>query len=154
MKLRPWDLNDAVFVCYLRNGPLRRWFRQEQPIDLDQQREFMRTHLDYHGYIFSEKHPLGVIALYYHQFKLPELSYVGDVKYFKEAFQLLLAKEQPELIEAPMFAENPLLKTLLDCGFKVNGVKERAHYKQNYGLQDLIYLEYLHKPTERKGKVS
>ncbi len=140
MLLRQWCEQDAVFVCYLRNKPeLMKWFRQDKKIGLESQKKFMKTHLDYRGYVVEEfNKPVAVIALNYQT--IPELCWVGEARYFMDAYKKLVAKEDPDLVEAPLFAKNPLLKELLKSGFVVNKVEERVYWKKQEGLVDVIHL--------------
>src|SRR5688572_1779672 len=66
--LRPWAVKDAVFACYVRNDPkLMRWFRQDAPIELDAQKQFIQKDIEGSGYngnvILANDKPVGLCGV-------------------------------------------------------------------------------------------
>lgn len=137
LKLRLWKESDAAFVCYMRNTPsLMRWYRQEEPISLEKQKDFIKKDTHYNGRIIELKgKPIGVFAAQNHG----EISIVLEEKYFKYIPQLFNNKVTG-CYWGEVFVGNPILKYLLEAGFKTHCVKERAYYKKEYGLIDIICI--------------
>lgn len=147
VSLRPWTLDDAVFVCYLRNDPaLMRWFRQSTPLKLKAQRKFIEADIkfrNYNGYVVeADGKPVGVCAVKSTQ----EFSIGIDPAFQKKgiatkAMQILI-KNHPQMW-SEVFCDNPALSWYLHkLGFKLTCVKERAYYKPNVGLVDVVRIEH------------
>ena len=150
LKLRAWNESDSVFVCYLRNNPENyRWYRQDKPISLKEQKQFIRKNIDYHGYIVEENNkPIGIAALKYVEdgfgicdsYSPAELCLVQE-KFNPKILDRLFELEKPSYVFAPVFAKNPILKDLLNYGFTVRKIEERAYWKKDQGFVDTITLE-------------
>ena len=116
LKLRPWLVKDASFVCKMRNNPkLMKWFRQDQPILLKDQQEFIKNHVDYQGQIIElNDKRIGVFAIK----TTGELAVVLNEEDYKYLPQLL--KDKRAWGEG--FVGNPILKYLLNAGFVTVGI--------------------------------
>lgn len=128
--IRPWNVKDASFICKLRNDPkYMQFYRQEKPISLKEEIEFIKksASINYQAYILMEgKVRLGMFALHG-----SELCVVSPSKHYELGINLLKALNPNTMIHADVFTYNhEMLKTLLGCGFKVYGVKERYCKKQ------------------------
>jgi hypothetical protein len=141
LALKSWTLDDAEFVCEVRNRPeLRRWFRQEENLHVEAQKAFILHQRFYMGKIvYSGRKRVGVAAL---RFIGPEreLCIAAPLEYHKAIVKLLL-KDTKFKVVGEVFVGNPALKTYLDLGFEIVGVKERAYYKRDFGLQDVVLIE-------------
>ncbi len=113
ISLRPWRVEDAAFVCHLRNDPkLMQWYRQDRIIELEEQKEFIRNDKTYNGQIvelFEE--PVGVMAIQ----KSGELSIVLDELYYVYLPELLAGKK----CWGEVMLQNPILRYLLNAGMAV-----------------------------------
>lgn len=137
LTLRDWKTSDAVFVCYLRNDSrLNQWYRQEEKIALKEQIKFIRT--TYGPKIIEKgRTPIGIFWIK----DSGEVSLVMEEKDYKYIPQLF-KKRPTNVYWGEVFVGNPILKWLLEAGFRTVGVKERAYYKKNYGLRDIIRCEF------------
>lgn len=120
ISIRPWTLADAAFVISVRNRPdLMEWFRQSKPILLSEQKIYMLSHPDYHGYIILEDgEPVGVIANH-----KEELCIAAPFKYHALALPLLENEEKPKRLYGDVLYGNPMLQTYLDSGFKIKSIR-------------------------------
>lgn len=142
--IRPWTLSDIEFICRVRNTPeLMRWFRQDMPITYKQQMHFMERRIDYNGNIVmygDEQVGLCSVNLKTQEFSiaiLPEYQKKGIASKVME-----LMYERFGNMWSEVFVDNPALSWYLyKCGFKATGVKERAYYKRNIGLIDVVRIE-------------
>jgi len=145
--LRPWEVTDAAFCCYTRNDPrLYRWFRQDEPIKLKDQKKFIAEDKLYDNYggmvIEVNNKPVGLCAVKMDsEFSIAVLPEHQGKGIAKRAMQLLI-KKHPYLW-SEVFVGNPALGFyLFKFGFKITGVKERAYYKKGVGLVDVVKIEH------------
>jgi ribosomal protein S18 acetylase RimI-like enzyme len=147
ISLRPWQVADAMFCCYVRNDPkLMKVFRQDEPITLEEQRTFILMDIinrDYNGQIVMVNgKPAGLCGVKATQeftiAVLPEYQKKGiSTKVMK-----MLIRQHPQMW-SEVFVGNPALEWFISkLGFRVTGVKERAYYKKEIGLVDIVRIEH------------
>lgn len=143
ISIKHWKLTDAEFISKVRNIPeLMKWFKQDQPVSLEQQKDFMLSPegTKYGGMVIRYKRkPVGVcnikkssefgIAL------LPEYQGKGI-----GTFVVNHMKATNSNIWSNVFVMNPALKFYLNNGFKAFKVREREYYKKHYGWVDTVYI--------------
>lgn len=137
-----------MFSLRVRNHPkLMRWFRQDEPISMEDQREFICQDISAYGsynceVVEADGEPVGLcnvkstgefgIAI------LPEHQGRGIAAWVMEQL-----KEKDFSIWSEVFVGNPALEFFIaKCGFKVVGVKERAYHKQGVGLIDVVQIRH------------
>lgn len=141
--LRPWKTSDVEFCLKVRNDPrLYRWFRQDAPISEDEQFNFIHRDITgqtgYNGLvIISDNQPIGLCSVRttgeFSIAILPEFQGKGIAKW-------VMSQLGPCWSE--VFIDNPALGFYLSkCGFKAISVKERAYYKKDIGLIDVILID-------------
>lgn len=148
VKLRPWTLADVEFSLHVRNHPeCMKYFRQNSFLTKEGQVEFIKADIgDYGTYngqvIEADGVPAGLcgikttgeftIAL------LPEFQHKGVAT---RTMQLLIEKDDE--IWSEVFVGNPALEFFVSkLGFKIRGVKERAYYKPELGLIDVVMIRH------------
>lgn len=151
VKLRPWSLDDLMFTLRVRNHPLlMKFFRQDEPIGLEEQKAFIEKDLgpygSYNGQVIEvDGEPVGLCGVKstgeFTLGLLPEHQHKGIAT---EAMKTLLQKEEGfGSVWSEVFVGNPALEFFVaKCGFKITGVKERAYYKQGIGLIDVIKIQH------------
>jgi ribosomal-protein-alanine N-acetyltransferase len=151
--LRRWCLDDAEFVCKVRNTPeLQQWFRQSSDLTVEKQRAFMNDHWEYKGYIITvDGKRIGMCALVVLdsekvEFGIAVLPKYQGKGYAKEAMEqlcrLAFKQFQAKCVFSEVFVKNPALPFYLwKCGFKATGVRERAYYKKGVGMIDVVWIE-------------
>ena len=140
--LRPWRVEDALFIATTRNRPeLKQWFRQEHDITVIEQREYMRSHPQYHGHIILDcNEPVGVCGINYHD-RVGELCIAAPIVYHEAAIPLLEQNEGYPPLEQDVFAKNPTLGLYLHkLGFKVRGVTRAQYFKKDVGPIDTVQI--------------
>lgn len=144
--LRPWKIEDAEFICSIRNNKeLRKWFKQELDISIRQQTDFMlsKEGKEYGGLIIeADKQPVGVcnvkVSKEFGIALLPEFQGKGIAV---KAMELL--KKKNASLWSDVFVSNPALSWYLwKLGFKAVGVRERSYHKQGLGLVDVVYIDW------------
>jgi hypothetical protein len=100
----------------MRNNPeLMKWFRQTRPLDLEDQKIFIKHDKHYNGEIIElNGKPIGVLAI----------KHSGELAVVLEEVNYIYL---PELLNGKkawgeMFIGNPILKYLLNAGFEVTGM--------------------------------
>ena len=148
--LRPWVVKDAEFCLSVRNHPdLMKWFRQEVPLKLAEQRKFIETAHDYNGrVIMNDTTPVGLCSVKKSgEFTIGVLPQYQGKGYSLKAMKLLLKGQTG--VWSEVFVGNPALEFFVSkCGFRITGVKERAYYKQGKGLVDVVTIRH-DKPNRR-----
>lgn len=146
--LRPWTLQDADFALQVRNNQdCMRYFRQSSFLTKEGQVEFMKADLgDYGTYngrvIEADGVPVGLCGVKttgeFTFAILPEYRHKGiGVK----AMKILIAEHKD--IWSEVFVGNPALEWFIaELGFRVTGVKERAYYKPELGLVDVVVISH------------
>lgn len=146
VSIRPWQVSDAPFVLSVRNHPdLMRWFRQDEPITLDNQIKFIENDLTYNGQIIeADGIPVGVCNVKTSkEFGIAVLPQFQGLGYAKAAMKML--SDANPYTWSEVFVKNPALGFYLSkCGFKATSVKERAYYKKCDGLVDVVLIEKSH----------
>jgi RimJ/RimL family protein N-acetyltransferase len=147
LSVRPWTLDDVRFSLKVRNNPeLMKWFRQDSPISPLEQLEFIRKDLqnrEYGGHVVeADGVPAGLCGVKYTgEFTigiLPEYQHKGVASF---AMRFLI-KKCPK-IWSEVFVGNPALEWFISKHkFKVTGVKERAYYKKELGLLDVVRITH------------
>ena len=133
---RPWKQSDAAFVCYLRNDPkLNRWYRQTKPLELERQKDFIVLHPEAE-IIERFDEPIGVLWVK----PTGEVSLVLHERDY-EVIPKLFKNKPTGYYWGEVFVGNPILLYLLQAGFNIVSVKERAYYKPDVGLIDVIRVE-------------
>jgi RimJ/RimL family protein N-acetyltransferase len=123
------------------------YFRQDEPLTLKEQLKFIEEDTqpggEYNGQII-EYHgkPVGLCGVKntceFTIGLLPEYQGKGVAT---KAMQILQSTWSPMWSE--VFVGNPALEWFISkLGFKVIGVKERAYYKQELGLVDIVLIRY------------
>lgn len=145
--LRPWKVDDAEFSLTVRNHPdLMKWFRQDEPLTLIEQKIFIFSDLengDYNGHIImADKKPVGLCALKKDmEFcigVLPEYQQQGIAT---QAMELLLKDKKG--VWSEVFIGNPALEWYIkQFGFRIKCVKQYAYYKKDIGLIDIARIEH------------
>ena len=146
VNIRPWTLADVSFSLHVRNHPeCMRYFRQNSYLTKEGQLEFIKADIGdygiYNGNIIeADGAPAGLcgvkttgeftIAI------LPEFQHKGVAT---QAMQQLIKREHT--IWSEVFVGNPALEWFIGkLGFKVCGVRERAYYKPELGLVDVVKI--------------
>lgn len=148
LMLRPWTLNDVEFSLKVRNHPdLMTYFRQDEPIDIDDQREFIKQDISAYGsyngmVVEADGEPVGLAGVKSTgEFTigiLPEHQGRGIAKW---VMAQLINREYN--IWSEVFVGNPALEFFIaKCGFKIVGVEERAYYKKGKGLVDVVVIRH------------
>jgi ribosomal protein S18 acetylase RimI-like enzyme len=152
ISVKPWSIGHAPEVVRLRNLPeLKRWFRQEEDLTVEEQVSFMKTRSDYHGYlVWFEDKVVGFVAwIQDHNPNFAEFSVGIDPAYQQrgiatEAMTQLEAQAKASGIKflySDVFLDNPALSFYLHkCGFKAVKAKEDYCYKQGVGVVDAIRI--------------
>ena len=146
--LRPWTLQDIDFTLRVRNNPdLMKWFRQNKPITYKEQKKFIEQDLSnwgaYNGEIIeADEVPVGMCGVKdtgeFTLAVLPEHQHKGIAT---QAMKLLISKSFVPWSE--VFVGNPALEWFISVlGFKVMDVKERAYYKPEQGLVDIVRIKH------------
>lgn len=143
--LRPWTLEDVMFSLRVRNHPLlMKYFRQDDPISVEEQKKFISEDLFKHHYngliIEVKRQPVGLCSVKdtgeFTLGLLPEYQHKGIAT---EVMKMLIARECE--IWSEVFVGNPALEWFISkLGFKVSGVRERAYFKQGIGLIDVVSI--------------
>ncbi len=144
--LRPWTVQDVDFSLSVRNDKeCMRWFRQSSFLTKDGQVEFIKEDLGdygtYNGHIIeADGEPVGLCGVKTtgeFTIALPPEHQGKDIA--TKAMQLLI--DQHEAIWSEVFVGNPALEWFISkLGFRVVGVKERAYYKPELGLVDVVRI--------------
>lgn len=148
IKLRPWTLGDVEFSLSVRNHPdLMKYFRQDEPISIEDQKAFIREDLSPYGYyngliIEADGVPVGLCGVKNtNEFTLgllPEYQHKGIAT---RAMNILIHQFSP--IWSEVFVGNPALEWFISkLGFKIVAVKERAYYKKNVGMIDTVGIQH------------
>lgn len=130
LELRSWTVDDAEFCLTVRNHPeLMRWFRQDEPLQLEQQKEFILNDKDYNGLvIIGDGERLGLCGVKNSgEFTiglLPEYQHRGIAKW---VMSCLIRKRQG--IWSEVFVGNPALEWFIRLGFKIVDVAENKYLK-------------------------
>lgn len=142
--LRPWDEDDLMFSLQVRNHPLlMKYFRQDEPISIEAQRLFIINDKDYNGNVIEvDGKRVGLCGVKstgeFTLGLLPEHQHKGIAT---RVMQLLI-DDHPG-IWSEVFVGNPALEWFIAVlGFKVTGIKERAYYKQDQGMMDVIKITH------------
>jgi RimJ/RimL family protein N-acetyltransferase len=136
---------------------LQRWFRQDDDISQEKQEAFMRNCFPYFGYIVeADEVKAGVVSL---KFSLDPIDLTGDQAEFGIGIlpwyqkQGIATQAMEQIVEiarrrgvkriySDVFVDNPALSWYLrKLQFKAYGVKERAYYKKDVGLVDVVLIE-------------
>ena len=144
--LRPWTLEDIDFSLSVRNHPdLMKWFRQNNKITYDQQKEFIKRDLGlcgtYNGMIIEVgKYRVGICGVKdTREFSigiLPEYQHKGIASEVMNQLYMKCGRMWSEV-----FVGNPALEFFISkCGFKIKSVKERAYHKHGQGLIDIVEI--------------
>lgn len=152
--LRDWTLDDVEFSLRVRNHPeLMKYFRQNKPLTLDEQSQFIRQDTGYHGtyngkIVECDGQKVGLCSIKSTgEFTIALLPQYQKQGIAKETMRQLTSS-WAHAIDGPIWSEvfvgNPALEFFISkCGFKVYGVKERAYYKPEFGLVGVVKI--LHK---------
>lgn len=153
--IRPWNILDAEFMLKCRNNKaLMRWYRQDKKLTLKWQREFIKTGSILHQYNcyiveYGIGKPVGFVA-YSHilndtaEFSigiLPKYQGKGYAKAAMESLESLVRSKNLRGLYSEVFVDNPALGFYLKLGYKITNVKERAYYKRNVGMVDVVRIE-------------
>ncbi len=124
-----------------------KWFRQSALITRDNQIEFIKNDTSnqgvYNGNIVEvDGTPVGLCGVKntgeFTLGILPEHQHKGVAT---EAMKILI--EQNPGIWSEVFVGNPALEWFISkLGFKAIGVKERAYYKPEFGLVDVVRIKH------------
>ena len=135
------------FTLRVRNHPhLMQYFRQDDPISIEAQRQFIQKDVEHGGYngrvICIDNEPVGLCGV-----KSTGEFTIGVLpEYQKQGISTWVMKElirtHPGLW-SDVFLGNPALEWFIKLGFKVVGVRERAYYKQDLGLIDAITIKHV-----------
>lgn len=147
LSLRPWTLEDVAFSLKVRNCPeLMKYFRQDKPLTLLEQAEFIEKDLStagtYNGMVVeADGVPVGLCGIKDSgEFTigiLPEYQHQGIASWvMKHLIQM------NEDLWSEVFVGNPALEWFIHLGFKVTGIEERAYYKQGLGFVDVIAIKH------------
>lgn len=148
VSIRPWSIADVDFSLQVRNHKeLMKWFRQSSFLTKDNQVEFIKTDLgDYGTYngnvIEVDGLSAGLCGVKttgeFTIAVLPEYQHKGIAI---EAMKLLLDKNIA--IWSEVFVGNPALEWFISkLGFRITSVRERAYYKPELGLVDVVRIEH------------
>jgi RimJ/RimL family protein N-acetyltransferase len=148
LMIRPWTLEDVTFSLKVRNHPkLKRWFRQEEDLTLEDQTEFIKHDISAYGtynglVIEADGEKVGLCGVKADgEFTigiLPEHQNRGISTWVMK--QLV---EREYNVWSEVFVGNPALEFFISkCGFKIVSVKERAYHKKGIGLIDVVKIVY------------
>jgi RimJ/RimL family protein N-acetyltransferase len=137
-----------MFALKVRNHPLlMKWFRQDEPITVEQQRNFIQNDLgpygEYNGLVIeADGEPVGLCGV-----KSTGEFTIGILPEYQKrgisTWVMAQLVEKEECVWSEVFVGNPALEFfVVKCGFKIVGVKERAYYKQGYGLIDTVTISH------------
>lgn len=146
LTLRPWTLDDTLFSLRVRNCPqLMKYFRQDEPISLAVQQDFIRKDRSFSGeyngmVIEADGEMVGLCGVKstgeFTLGILPEHQHKGIATW---AMQQLIKTHKN--IWSEVFVGNPALEWFISVlGFKITGIKERAYYKQDVGMIDIVRI--------------
>lgn len=146
--LRPWTTHDLEVSLKVRNHKeCMRWFRQSSYLTAEGQLEFIKADIGdygtYNGHIIeADGVPAGLCGVKttgeFTLAVLPEFQHQGVAT---KAMKQLIAREYN--IWSEVFVGNPALEWFIaKLGFKVKGVKERAYYKPDLGLVDVVLIQH------------
>lgn len=159
--LRPWCVEDAAFLTKLRNHPdLKKWFRQERDLTVEEEKAFIASNWDYKGFVIlrSDGIRVGYIALVFHgdDNKAAEFSIALHPRYHgkgyaKEALNTLChfaySMFGVERIYSDVFSHNPALGMYVEkCGFTLLCKKSNYCFKNGQGVVDAVGIERWVKP--------
>jgi RimJ/RimL family protein N-acetyltransferase len=144
--LRPWSEVDVDFTLTVRNHPaLMEWFRQSKPIQFEDQQRFIAYDVgddgNYNGRIIeSDGIPVGMCSVKdsgeFTIAVLPEFQHKGIAR---AAMQRMISEHGR--IWSEVFVGNPALEWFIkNFDFKIVNVKERAYYKPEHGLVDVVEI--------------
>lgn len=148
LSLRPWTLEDVMFSLRVRNDPrLMKYFRQDDPISLEDQKEFIKKDISpygqYNGMVIeADGEPVGLCGVKatgeFTIGLMPEYQGQGISTW---AMQQLITQYSP--IWSEVFVGNPALEWFIaKLGFRITSVKERAYHKQGVGLVDVVRIAH------------
>jgi RimJ/RimL family protein N-acetyltransferase len=143
--IRPWTIRDVDFSLTVRNNPeLMKWFRQSKPIHYEDQTRFIAYDIsdngDYNGRIIeSDGIPVGMCGVKdsgeFTIAVLPEFHHKGIAR------AAMLGMISQGRIWSEVFVGNPALEWFIkNFDFKIVNVKERAYYKPELGLVDVVEI--------------
>ena len=120
-------------------------FRQDEKIDLEHQKKFIEHDINaqfYRGHVIEyQGKPVGLCGVKDTQeftiAVLPEYQHKGIAT---QAMKYLI-NNFPQ-IWSEVFLGNPALEWYIRLGFRIVGVKERAYYKKDLGLIDVVKIAY------------
>lgn len=140
--LRKWTLKDVPFSLRVRNNPeIMKYFRQDDYISVQDQEDFIMNDKHYNGHVIEFNDvPVGLCGVKtsgeFTLGVLPEYQHKG----ISTAVMQILIQAHPGLW-SEVFVGNPALEWFISkLGFKVYGVKERAYYKKDYGMIDVVKI--------------
>lgn len=148
LHLRPWEAEDAPFTIVVRNHPdLMKWFRQDENLILEDQIDFIKRDRGpwghYNGNIIeADGEPVGLCGVKAtREFTiaiLPEHQGRGIA-----AWVMHQMTQNTKEVWSEVFVGNPALEFFIaKCGFRIVAVKERAYYKKQFGLVDIVRIQH------------